>query len=358
MADNVPAVADAAAQPFALAPALIGQDQPWDYSTRIGQNLYHSATEPLPYIFEGKTSSLAAFLQAIRARSDQFGWQDIFDITIGQDENGNDVFRDLLTRYGEISLQNVQDDAAGYIGQNVRNAQVSHQIFICLTRSISKEVADRMVTEGNKYMVDDTPDGPSYLMTLIQTFFVKTEAEPTQLRLYIAESYLHIAEKEYNVDSFNADLSSYVQKLHLTTDELMDVAKAKYDEMVQEGTWMANEEAEAKLVALQAQLEQVELKNKKYEAQRRKSRPDNKQKTKQNKSSASTNDKWKWKEQKPRPGQTTRLVNGKTYHWCVHHAKWCLHKSDECRLKPAVHNDLPDGQARQAVLDDGAFNDL
>jgi len=177
MAANVPPAAGAAKPPFALAPSLIGQNQPWDYSTRVGQNLYHSATEPLPYTFEGKKSSLAVFLQAICARSDQFGWQDIFDVTIGQDENGNDVFRNLLTRYGEISLQNVQDDALGYIGQNVRNAQVSHQIFICPTRSISKEVADRMVTENSKYMVNDTPDGPSYLMTLIQTFFLSKQRQ-------------------------------------------------------------------------------------------------------------------------------------------------------------------------------------
>ena len=200
---------------FALAPALLDQDQPWDYSTRVGQTLYAQATAELPYTFEGKKSSLAAFLQAIRSRADQFGWHDIFDITVGQDANGNQQFRNLLMHYGEIELQNIRDDAVkDYIGQQTRNAQVSHQIFQCLQKSIDKTVADRMVTEQSKYMIQGTPDGPSYLMVLIQTFFVVTEAEPTQLRLHIAEAYVRIAEHEYNVDSFNTEMNEQVQQLY------------------------------------------------------------------------------------------------------------------------------------------------
>jgi len=146
----------------------------------------------------------------------------------------------------------------------------------------------------------------------------------------------------------------------LTSDELMDIAKAKYDEMTQDNTWMANEEAEAKLVALHAQLEQVELKNKRYEAQRRKNKSDDK-KPKKKQTKSTDNDKWKWKEQTPRPGQTTRTVNGKTYHWCVYHKKWCLDNSDGCRLKPVDNTDsnpTVNQPALQAVLDDGTFSNL
>ena len=53
------------AQPFALAPALIGQGKPINYSTHAGQPLYALATAPLPYIFNGKESSFLAFLLAI-----------------------------------------------------------------------------------------------------------------------------------------------------------------------------------------------------------------------------------------------------------------------------------------------------
>ena len=167
--------------PFALAPALVGVDQPLDYSTRAGQNLYASAIAELPYRFTGKEASLPAFLQAIRDRSAQAGWNDIFSITIGLDAQGNNINRDLLTQYGEISLLNVRTDATNdYIGHQVRNAQVSHQIYQCLKKSITDSVAERMVTEAENYIINGFPDGPSFLMTLIQVFFVKTEAATSQ----------------------------------------------------------------------------------------------------------------------------------------------------------------------------------
>ena len=62
-----------AANPFALSPALVGDNDPLDYSTRAGQHLYSSAIAQLPYTFTGKESSLPAFLQSIRDRSAQAG---------------------------------------------------------------------------------------------------------------------------------------------------------------------------------------------------------------------------------------------------------------------------------------------
>ena len=121
----VPAVAVPAVA-FALAPALAGGAAPIDYTTQAGQAMYSQATEKLPYLFRGKESSLPTFLQALRNRADAAGWEDIFTITIGADGAGNAINRNLLTQYGEITLTHVRDNAAAdYIGQQVRNAQIS-----------------------------------------------------------------------------------------------------------------------------------------------------------------------------------------------------------------------------------------
>jgi hypothetical protein len=35
----------------------------------------------------------------------------------------------------------------------------------------------------------------------------------------------------------------------------------------------------------------------------------------------------------PKPGEPeTKQVDGKTWHWCIHHMCWTLHKPTECRL--------------------------
>lgn len=72
MANQVPPAEAQAAQvlpppitiSFALAPALVGNQQPIDYSTPAGQALYSQATEKLPYFYEKKKSSIQGLLQA------------------------------------------------------------------------------------------------------------------------------------------------------------------------------------------------------------------------------------------------------------------------------------------------------
>ena len=65
----------------------------------------------------------------------------------------------------------------------------------------------------------------------------------------------------------------------------MAAAKAKYDELVEEGTWMSQSIADKQLVALTAQLEQVKV--------------------------ANTDLQRKLKQIKAQPKQTPKVVNGR-----------------------------------------------
>ena len=391
-----------AANPFALSPALVGENDPLDYSTRAGQHLYSSAIAQLPYTFTGKESSLPAFLQSIRDRSAQAGWDDIFSIMTATGA------KNLLTQYGEITLANVHEDAINdYIGQQVRNAQISHQIYQCLKRSITPDVAERMVTESDSYMVNNVADGPSFLMTLIQVYFVQTEALPSSLRLLIADAHNLIVTLDYDIDSFNTTINAYVQKLaanghqtqdlfahmiraykevpdkhfqqyitnkvdnhfdntnRLTLTRFMTLAKEKYDEMKEDNTWMkSSDNIQEQLVALTAQIEQMEQKNKQLHLKlKQKFQPNQSNRTLNAKSNKKVNDKWAWKDKAPRKGdKTTKDFKGKTYHWCPTHKKWTLHKPDECRLKDKKlkkNNEQAEGDAYAAIYDeDGSFSNL
>lgn len=375
---------DAQAQviPFALAPALVGADLPIDYSTRAGQALYSQVTTALAYTFEGPSSSLPAFLQSVMDRSTSAGWGDIFEITVGQDAEGADVFRNLLTQYGEITMAHVRENAlADYIGQNSRNAQISHQIYQCLRKSVGTTVMDRLVTEQGEFFINGVPDGPSFLMALINVYSVRTNATTATIRVKISEAHLQIADEEYNIDAFNTSIDSYVQKLsangeqtedlfaHLarayksvpdkefrsyigaridshndgsavmTPRMLMEKAKAKYDELMEADAWMKGDDVERKLVTLTAQLQQMETKAKYPTPKKGKPTP-KKGNSKKGKKKQQDTDKWAWKNVKPRSNQAhTKVVEGKTYHWCKHHERWTIHTESECRLNRPVQRD-------------------
>ena len=88
------------------------------------------------------------------------------------------------------------------------------------------------------------------------------------------------------------------------------------------------------MVALTAQLEQIEIKHKnlqkKWKDNQKKKKKDDKPKG----SKKFDNKKWKWKSVAPKSNESkTKVFEGKTYLWCPHHKKWTLHKPDECCLK-------------------------
>mmetsp|Transcript_89540 Transcript_89540/g.175255 ORF Transcript_89540/g.175255 Transcript_89540/m.175255 type:complete len:518 (+) Transcript_89540:268-1821(+) len=400
MAANIPIAGAVPVAPFALAPALVGAaaGQPIDYSTRAGQALYKEAVAPLPYIFQGKDSSIITLLQSVRDRASSCGWNDIFIITIGQDADGNNIDKDLLTQFGEITLTNVRANATmDYIGMQVRNAQISAQIYQCLKASISSTVSERMTTEAPKFFFDDFPDGPSFLMTLIDIYLIQTKGTPNQIRLELAKAPSTIIEQNYDIDAFNVIINAYVQKLasggnvsedlfaHLTkaykkvpdkafaaymrskidshndgtsvitSNELMAFAKTKYEELKSEGEWML-EDTEQKLVALTAQLEQINIRNKalaKRVADASKTKPKTHKPKPGNKPKRPNDGKWAWKSVHPKPGETSKRFEGKTYYWCRHHKKWTLHKTEDCRMANRVATHQPNQvDALQAVYEE------
>ena len=140
-------------------------------------------------------------------------------------------------------------------------------------------------------------------MSLINVYSVCTTETSATVRTKISESHLIIAELEYDADSFKTLVESLVKKLAvngehsedlfahiartyknipdakfhpyitscidihndgtgiISAKELMNKAKAKYDELMENKAWIQQGETENQLVALNAQLQQVELKN-------------------------------------------------------------------------------------------------
>ena len=302
-----------------------------------------------------------------------------------------------------------------YIGMPNRNAQISLQIHTCLTKSITPEVAEVMVNEKDKFMFGTTPDGPSYLMALIEACVVKTKATATQLRLKIASATALMEEAEFNITAFDHNIKSLINDLsahgertedlfaHLTkafkavpdtefhayisskidahndgsepmtADQLMDKAKNKCEEMEEAKVWSPKPSKEAaQLVTLTAQLQQIKEDHQRLQSKlqtqrnqdQRALRPGGRaarRGTTGSTGSSTKPDKWSWKTVRGNTNQTTKEFEGKTYHWCPLHKAWTLHTNEECRLKQRQHPEAVNmmGVHSQLQQDEvGAFDDL
>ena len=387
---------------FMLNPGSLNPNQVIDYSTRTGQSLYLQAIKALSCVFDGKTSTIAPFLHAVRDRSHSAGWTDIFDISVDTDSQGQAVFKNLLTEHGEITLENVTQNALDdYIGMQTRNAQVSQQIYHCLTASVTSEVTQRMVVESDKYYLGDpeVPDGPCFLKRLIDIYSIQTNSTITDIRLELAEATTIMADKEYDIDKFTTtikrlqlqltahgatteDLFAHLTKAYLsvpddsfrtyiggkidshndstsplTVDQLMNFAKTKYDELKKSGTWLKTNKGKApRYLSMSARLQQAEKEREdlqkklaqlqiRREAQQRTTvvprtprSPALVQNSRNDRRPNGSRNKWAWKKVRGNTRVRTKEFEGKTYHWCGHHNQWTLHQEANCRLAPGNGN--------------------
>ena len=123
--------------------------------------------------------------------------------------------------------------------------------------------------------------------------------------------------------------------------ELMVLAENKYKSMVEGQIWRAPDEQAEQIIALQAQVKKLAQggKTKSQGSKDFKAKSDNdnnnKKKTKQKGSGPQgATGKPDWMLKKPSDGEPkTKMVNGKTYHWCTNHQSWTIHSLSECKGK-------------------------
>jgi hypothetical protein len=266
-----------------------------------------------------------------------------------------------------LTLENVRTHAQTYVGQQTRRAQDAVWMYEFLRESLSDAAKMRIALQLELCQVNDTPDGPCYLKTILLTFFVETNATDFHLREKLHNLPAKMKELTSDVSLFNqyvretvSDLASgggasddllvYVFNAYkvvedhafkrwitrkredyddgrqaITVQALMTTAETKFNQLTQEQTWKAKTPKEIQLITLTAQLK--EAKDTLAKISTGKGNKDNKpnaKKSNSNESSDSENSKRKAEFNKNRPeypawrreqhGKDTKLVkDGKTY---------------------------------------------
>jgi len=318
-----------------------------DYASPEGVKLYKTNISKLPVEITAAPEDLVLTLEEIRARVETANWMAIVTIPVGVDAAGATITKNLITKHGMITMEQVRAHALTYVDTETRNAQNAVQMYTCLTESFTKEakIKIRPDIQLSRVGPNDTPSGP----LLLKLFITKSTTDTRSTMAYVRRnlSTLDIAMKKMgnNVEKFNDyvklqmnDLSargSYIDDAYIVTNlflaylsvddktfhayvtkqqddyndnvrdfnvqSLMDLALNKYKTLVEAEKWEAPT-ADTQIVALTARL--ASLENKKGSTSKKKEPqgdPKKKKRKPADEASKCQNDKkWAWKLKAPK----------------------------------------------------------
>ena len=96
--------------------------------------LYNKAISLLEEKFNGEADNLAVFLASIRNQARCFNWHRLITVPI---DNG--TTRNLLTHYGQVSIENMRSHTTTYINSPTRDAQDNGMFHYFLADSLTNK---------------------------------------------------------------------------------------------------------------------------------------------------------------------------------------------------------------------------
>jgi hypothetical protein len=369
---------------FATSPGVAAVEELIDYTTKHGASLYEQGTKALGTPFSMKASQVVIFEKELQDRASMMGWdkgaQNILRFT---NKDGRQI--SLIAEYGQIDADTLKTGCEPFIlatgiNSDKRAAQNNEQMWRCLYNSLTEEAKATLLTYRQDYelTVNGEPKVVAPLMykTIMRLATLDGKATVTALRANLRELTLYAIKENGNIDKihtyFNhnyaqlkargqsvddvhtilfdaylqgvpdATFHDYIRRLQddwmdqtgdmrdATHEDIMKKAKAKYDLLVNSGKWGAKSPDQEKIIALEAKVK--ELKDLKLSAEllRKLEEDDNEMREGENENNQNDNE---WMNIPPKDNEAKhKRVGKKTWHWCVHHKRWTVHKPDNCRL--------------------------
>jgi hypothetical protein len=391
---------------FATSPGVAAVEELIDYTTKHGASLYEQGTKSLGTPFNMKASQVVIFEKELQDRASMMGWdqgaQNILKFT---NKDGRQI--SLIAEYGQIDANTLKTGCEPFIldtgiNSDKRAAQNNEQMWRCLYNSLTEEAKATLLTYRQDYelMVNGstkvvaplmyktimrlaTLDGKATVTALranlreLTHYAVRENGNIDKIHTYFNHNYAQLKARGQSVDDVHtilfdaylqgvpdATFHDYIRRLQddwmdqtgdmrdATHEDIMKKAKAKYDLLVNSGKWGAKSPDQEKIIALEAKVK--ELKDLKLSAElirkleedenetREGDNEDDQDEDSSNKRFQNQDDEWMKippKDDEPKH----KRVGKKTWHWCVHHTKWTVHKPENCRLGKG-QNDSQDNQ--------------
>ena len=292
----------AAQPPFALHPADAIQGV-IDLTMGEGIKLYQNATrsfynDPADF-FNCEAPGLHGFLKEVESRASRFGWRDAILEIPNVITNHLGGTKNLLTHYGELSLEHLHDWETTYLHGISRVAQDTAHLHLCLMNSLTQAGKDKVRLWSDQFILNGRDSGILLLKIIIRESHLDTNATTNSIRTqlsnldeYIAtmgcdiikfnehvkhlleqlnahggetqdlltnlfKAYVSIKDTHF-VDYINEKLSRYEEGEPMEADQLMTLTANKYKNMMIQNQWEAPSPHDTTIQALQSKVEKLQ----------------------------------------------------------------------------------------------------
>ena len=351
-----------------------------DYSTTEGRKYYEKATAKLNDDgFDCQADNLRAFIKDLERRAEAFGWtaQNTGILNVPEDvDDLNSPVKNLLKHYGEIDWDQIYEYDETYIQNNTRAAQDSRMLYECIMNSLTKEAKNMITIWEDDFFIGTLPSGNLLFKVVLRESHIDTNATVSTIIARLSSLDTYIVTINSDIKKFNTYVKQQVDSLAargqhstdllanlfkgylaasdrqftayikgkqeryeegkiITANQLMIMAKTRYQIIVDKSEWNAPSPEETQILALKAEVNQMKSNQKKATNQTKKNdQPKNEPKN------LRFQKKPKWMFEKPKKVdlQKSREWNGATWHWCGtdtggHCEAYRIHKGNECQGK-------------------------
>ena len=205
---------------FALGPgrshAVLNFDDPNTGATAT--KLYNKAISPLDTKFDGEADNLAVFLASVRDRARRFNWQRLITVPI---DDG--TTRNLLTHYGQVTLDNTRAHATTYVNTPTRDAQDNDMFYYFLADSLTSDFRTTVLLYADVYTVTNVPVASALLKQIIILTRVDNPASTMHIREMLIESKSKLLLLKGNITQFNQWVRKQMGHLHAREQEAVDL---------------------------------------------------------------------------------------------------------------------------------------
>ena len=157
-----------------------------------------NCTTRLSPLFDGEADNLAVYLASVRYRDRHFNWHCLITVPIDDGTTWN-----LLTHYGQVSIENTRAHTATYVNSPTGDAQDNNMFYYILADSLTNEFCTTVLLYANMYTFANVPVASTLLKQSIILTRVNNPASTMHIREMLIESKHKLLLSKDNITKFN-----------------------------------------------------------------------------------------------------------------------------------------------------------